>query len=126
MYRILIVEDSKSMRELIYELLISELPFDANIEVVEDGQQACNLLSDFLPDLVITDLNMPVMSGHELIDFIRREHTTSIIAISSADGQAGEGGMTALDLAKQVGADFTIPKNKLIYELPSLVESIFL
>ena len=64
----LIVDDSISMRQMVAFTMK-----EAGFEVVEgsDGQDACQRLRGQRVDLVITDLNMPVMDGITLIRRLR-------------------------------------------------------
>jgi CheY-like chemotaxis protein len=61
--RILVVDDSADMRDVLQEVLGR-----AGYEVVgaSSGQRALTLMRDGIPDLVITDLLMPEMSGFAL------------------------------------------------------------
>ncbi len=61
----LIVDDSKVIR-MVARKILQELTFTT--AEAEDGQQALNYCMSSLPDAVLLDWNMPVMSG---IDFLR-------------------------------------------------------
>ena len=68
-YRIRIIDDSATMRQMVGHTLR-----EAGFEVVEaeDGQKALDLLTSAGRfDLVITDLNMPVIDGFSLIERLR-------------------------------------------------------
>ncbi|MGD9637537.1 MAG: response regulator [Alphaproteobacteria bacterium] len=69
---ILCVEDEKELREDIAEELRSE-----GYEVVEaaNGEEAMQKLSQEAPDLIISDINMPIMNGYELIAKVRAENS---------------------------------------------------
>lgn len=70
--RALIVDDSRAMRSILGRML-SELGFE--IREAKDGQDALAQLKDWgMPDLVLVDWNMPVMSGIEFIQAVRAEH----------------------------------------------------
>jgi CheY-like chemotaxis protein len=75
---ILIVDDESNMRFLIRMTLES-----AGYEVVEAAHGAAGLerAKDSRPDLVVTDLMMPVMSGRELIQRLRADPETASIPI---------------------------------------------
>lgn len=66
--KILIVDDSASMRQMVNFTLSEE-----GYEVVEaeNGREALDSMKGVAPELVITDINMPVMDGIELIKQIR-------------------------------------------------------
>ena len=66
--RILVVDDDEATRELLRDYL-GDAGYDVVVAV--DGRQACRALSTFHVDLVVTDLEMPVMDGLELIRWVR-------------------------------------------------------
>ena len=66
--RILAVDDSLTMREMLRQTL-TEAGFD--VVLAEDGLDALDRLPGADPDLVLTDLNMPRMDGFGLIGAIR-------------------------------------------------------
>lgn len=74
---LLIVEDDSEMRGLLYDLLKPHF----NCVVAENGEQGFTAILEYIPDLVITDLMMPKMSGFELADKIRMNELTSHIPI---------------------------------------------
>ena len=72
MARILCVEDEEDLRQDIVEELE-----DAGYEVMEagNGQQALEQILIDAPDLVVSDITMPVMDGYELVKRLRTEHS---------------------------------------------------
>jgi len=68
--KVLIVDDSVSMRQMVAFTLR-----EGGFEVIEaeHGQDALNKLKTATVDLVITDLNMPVMDGITLIQNLRQQ-----------------------------------------------------
>jgi CheY-like chemotaxis protein len=76
--KILVVDDESNMRFLIRIVLESD-----GYEVVEahHGADALERVKEVRPDLVVTDLMMPVMNGRELIDRLRSDTETSTIPI---------------------------------------------
>lgn len=73
--RILLVEDNPADARLLQEAF-SELRFDVDLDVVRDGEQALARLRRpaRLPDVVLLDLNLPVMDGREVLAAIRSDH----------------------------------------------------
>ena len=69
MTKILAVDDSASMRQMVVFTLES-----AGYDVVEavDGQQALDVAKNESFDLVLSDINMPVMNGIELVKQLRQ------------------------------------------------------
>ncbi len=74
---ILIVEDNKELREYIRSLLWGQF----NIEEAENGKIAQEIAIQQTPDLVITDVMMPVMDGISLCKALRVNIVTSHIPI---------------------------------------------
>ena len=72
MQKILAVEDSASMRRLV-SMVLEEAGFD--VVLAEDGQEALDYAKEngsYVPDLVLTDINMPNVNGFELIEGLRQ------------------------------------------------------
>lgn len=70
-HRILIIDDSKAMREMIARTLsMSNVAID-EVRQAENGRQALELLRQALPDIAILDLNMPEMDGEEFLAEVR-------------------------------------------------------
>jgi CheY-like chemotaxis protein len=88
--RVLIADDDPTTRVLIKSLLERE-----NFQVVEarNGDEAVTLAIRERPDLVLLDLNMPVMDGYEAIHHLRHNETLKglpIIVLTAEDGQTIE------------------------------------
>lgn len=78
--RLLVVDDEPAIREVTSALLAAE---GYDVSTAEDGLEAVGHLVDPLPDLVISDLRMPNMSGFELLKFVRdRFPHVPVIAMS--------------------------------------------
>jgi PAS domain S-box-containing protein len=67
---ILIVEDDKGAIEFLFRLVAKRYP-DYLIHLAENGQQGMDLFKKQRPDLVITDIDMPVMDGIEMAGKIK-------------------------------------------------------
>jgi two-component system, chemotaxis family, chemotaxis protein CheY len=67
MATILIVDDTENIRSLLSDLLSA----DHNILEASNGQEGLMVYEKYKPDLVITDLSMPIMSGIEMVRRIR-------------------------------------------------------
>jgi len=83
-HQILVVEDEPSMREVVAALLMSA---GYEVAAAEDGFGALLQLRSMLPDVVVSDLNMPRMSGYELLSVIRRRFPQIITVAMSGDYQ---------------------------------------
>jgi two-component system chemotaxis response regulator CheY len=67
-YNILLVDDSKTIRSILTKTLsLTPLPINKIFEA-GNGQEALDCLHGNWIDLVLTDLNMPVMTGIELVN----------------------------------------------------------
>lgn len=65
-YKIIVVEDEILLQEnLIKKINQAAMGFQV-VAAAEDGETALNLIEKHLPDLVITDIKMPIMDGLEL------------------------------------------------------------
>ncbi|MGC2109704.1 MAG: response regulator [Candidatus Korobacteraceae bacterium] len=82
--RILVVDDEPSIRESLGMLLMS-VGYD--VAMAENGVSAVAQLNEMVPDLIVTDINMPQMSGIELISHIRSQYPAISIVAMSGDYQ---------------------------------------
>jgi two-component system chemotaxis response regulator CheY len=69
MAEVLIVDDSKSMRQMVNFTLSRDSKY--NVTEAEDGAQALTVATSQKFDLIITDMNMPVMNGIEFVRSLR-------------------------------------------------------
>lgn len=67
---VLIVDDSKFFRELVADVL---KPLQLHFLMAGDGDEALRIIRQKRPALVILDLNLPGMSGYELIRQVRTD-----------------------------------------------------
>ncbi len=113
---ILIAEDSATQAVQIRALLESA---GHSVQVADDGEQATDLLEDQLPDVIVTDLNMPEMDGLELVAYVREHHSEIPVVVMTADGSED----TAV-LALKKGAASYLPKRHLAESLNETVAEI--
>ena len=101
-YRILIVDDDAVFRGIAEQILPAH---GYEVRCTEDGFDALNSLRTALPDLIIADLNMPRMSGFELLSVVRRRFPQiPVIALS--------GEFTGPELPPGVIADVFLEKGR--------------
>lgn len=83
--KILIVEDDKIMSDNLCALL---KPEGYEVDVAHDGIDALKMIIDKQPNLIITDIMMPNLSGLELLNIYKGQlfQETPVIVISSMDG----------------------------------------
>ena len=80
MARVLVIDDDEEIRVLVKHMLVGE---GHEVEEARDGAEGLQLFGKRPPDLVLTDINMPGLDGHEVITAIRVLHAdVPIIAIS--------------------------------------------
>jgi two-component system chemotaxis response regulator CheY len=104
-YKILIIEDSPTMRQLIAFAL--KRLHGVRIVEAHDGVDGLKKLSAEKFDLILTDINMPVMDGLKLVSLVRSDanyRTTPIVVITT------EGAQEDRDRALSLGANDYITK----------------
>jgi CheY-like chemotaxis protein len=67
--QVLVVDDDPSVRDSVARLLTSA---GYDVAAAEDGLEALLQLNKVVPDVVVSDLNMPRMSGFDLLSVVRR------------------------------------------------------
>ena len=98
--RVLVVEDEPDVSKLIEHSLARGGQFD--IRVVHSGHDALNAVAEQVPQLVILDLNLPVLSGIEVCRILRQRPATAGIPIMMLTARADE---NARVMGLEVGAD---------------------
>src|SRR6516165_8693708 len=100
--RVLVIDDEPPIRKL---LRVGLSAHGYQMLEASNAKMALELLSEQKPDLVILDLGLPDMKGHELLQTIRAQNdSVPIVVLSSRDDEAGK--VQALDL----GADDYVTK----------------
>lgn len=100
---ILIAEDNDDMRSFISEYLVT------NYQILEapNGEKALEIAHEKIPDVIISDIMMPVMNGYELCHKIKTDDRTShipvILLTAKASGESAEKGF-------ELGADYYVTK----------------
>ena len=100
---VLVVDDSGVMRSMIVKTLrLSGLQL-GEIHQAKNGQEGIDALNEHWIDLVIVDINMPVMNGEEMIDRMREDSTfndTPVLVVST------EGSEKRVERLREKGALF--------------------
>jgi two-component system, OmpR family, KDP operon response regulator KdpE len=76
---ILVVDDEPQITRVLKTTLSSQ---GYGVRTASDGDEAVQLMKDWTPDLVITDLRMPNMTGLDLCRYVRARSRTPIIVLS--------------------------------------------
>ncbi|APG27306.1 histidine kinase [Syntrophotalea acetylenivorans] len=93
MNRIVIADDSATARMFIRRCLEIVGLGEATLVEAEHGREALSLLKEEDADLLLTDLNMPVMDGATLLKWVKsspRLHDLPVLVITSAGNPAKE------------------------------------
>ncbi|MBL8162776.1 MAG: response regulator [Anaerolineae bacterium] len=102
--RILIVEDDSDVGK-VFKLALQHAGF--NITVLENATSALGHFSQQLPDLLITDLMLPDMSGVELIRFLRKQPGGEHVPVLVCSGAVGG---YQMNQAKELGVEYFLTK----------------
>ena len=118
--KILVVDDFQTMRRIIRNYL-RQLGFN-NVEEAEDGDVALEKLNETQIDFVITDWNMPKMTGIDLLKKIRAENNFKNIPVLIITAEAEKENVVQ---AAQAGVNDYIVKPFTPEVLQSKIEKIF-
>lgn len=78
--KILVVDDDENIREVLSDLLLLE---GYEVLLAEEGEQALSIFEENLPDIIITDLGIPGLSGWEVAKRIKsKDPSRKVIVIS--------------------------------------------
>jgi len=85
---VLLVDDNVDAREIIASFLLHH---GAHVTAAESGAEALGLMEAVRPDVIVSDISMPGMTGHEFLQRVRTlpgeaEHPTPAIALTILDG----------------------------------------
>ncbi len=82
--RLMIIEDEPRLRESSAQLLARE---NREIITCENGAEALARLAEQDVDVVLLDLNLPDMSGIEVLNQLRKIPSSAVVIVVSADNQ---------------------------------------
>lgn len=83
MYSIMIVDDDTVFRTRMKTIIDWEKAGYAIVAEARNGKEAIQKIEDYEPDIIITDISMPIINGVELIDYVTKfKKDISIIALS--------------------------------------------
>ena len=120
-YNILIVDDSKTIRFVIKKTLdIADVPV-GDLYEVENGKEVLDVMNSNWIDLIFADINMPVMTGIEMIKKMSEDNTldkTPVIIVST------EGSKTRIDDLLELGVRAYLRKPINPEELRNIVKEV--
>lgn len=102
--RILVVEDNDLNRKLFCDVLKSQ---GFAVEPVADGHDALDRARSFVPNLIIMDIQLPNVSGLELIEAAKADPVLRAIPVLAVTAYAGKGDE---DRIRDAGADGYLAK----------------
>lgn len=119
-YTILVAEDQQHVRSLIeYKLRNSGFV----VVSVEDGNAALQKAEEIIPDLVLLDVMMPLMTGFEVLGALKKNQKTKDIPILMVTAQSKEDEVLK---GLELGADDYITKPFSPNELVARVKTVLL
>lgn len=121
MTKILLVEDDKSLQEIYGVRLGSE---GYNVLIAGDGEEALNIALNEKPDLILSDVMMPKISGFDMLDILRstpgiKDTKVIIMTALSSDDQRERGeklGANVYLVKSQVGIEDVVQAVKKLLE----------
>jgi two-component system alkaline phosphatase synthesis response regulator PhoP len=117
--RILIVEDERDVAGLIKHAV--ERGGDAEAEIVDSGDTALKAVAESPPDLVVLDLNLPVLDGVEVCRILRSRSDTKQVPIIILTARTTEDDRVS---GLELGADDYITKPFSLRELTARVRAV--
>lgn len=119
MIRILIADDHKMVREGLRRIL----EFDGEIQVIDEadnGEECIKKIRSSKPDIVLLDINMPVMNGIEALQDIRKKKLKTKVIILTVHNE-----IEYLLRAVDIGIDGYVLKDSDAHELIKAVTSVY-
>ncbi|MBZ5520811.1 MAG: response regulator [Acidobacteriia bacterium] len=86
--KVLVVEDNVASRELLVEILGS---LKCEIRAASDGAAALEILRTFRPDVILMDIQLPLMDGVSVLQTIRRNPELQGVRILAVTAYAMQG-----------------------------------
>jgi len=117
--RVLIVEDEQDIAGLIKHTL--ERGAEAEAEIVSSGDAALKAVTEQPPDLIILDLNLPVLSGQDVCRILRSRSDARHVPIIMLTARTGEDDRVA---GLELGADDYVTKPFSLRELTARVRAV--
>jgi CheY-like chemotaxis protein len=85
--KVLSVDDSKTIRMIVKKAF---KPYDCEVIEAENGQEGLALAGKELPDLIVLDITMPVMTGVEMLEKLKTEPSLRSIPVIMLTAESGK------------------------------------
>lgn len=115
---ILLIEDKPNLVDALQSLL--EL-YDYTVIVAPNGEEGMRMARQYLPDLVISDIYMPVLNGYELLELFKQDAVLNRIPVIMLTAKTE---IEEIDLALQKGADGYVTKPFLFRNLHAVIKRL--
>ena len=116
--KVLVVEDNELNLKLFCDLLRAH---DYTAEPVRDGREAVDRAQQFAPDLIIMDIQLPYVSGLELIETMKADEALRLIPIMAVTAYAAKGDEERIRAA---GAEAYVSKPISVVRFVEAVEAL--
>lgn len=113
---ILVVDDNRTF-SLYLAILLKRMGF--NVTTAENGMEALQLIKMSLPDLVVMDVNMPVLNGLETLASIRADESICKVPVFMVSAETDE---EIIRRCEKAGSDGFLPKPVPMNELHELMQ----
>jgi CheY-like chemotaxis protein/anti-sigma regulatory factor (Ser/Thr protein kinase) len=117
MATLLVVDDSAMDRRLVGGIL-DKNP-DWNVIYAVNGKEALTEIENHIPDLVLTDMQMPEMNGLQLVTAVKEDYPLIPVVLMTAQGSEE----IAVQALRQGAASY-VPKRRLSQDLREIVERV--
>jgi two-component system, chemotaxis family, chemotaxis protein CheY len=117
--KVLIVDDSRAMRMIVKRTLRQAGYGSATVNEASNGKEALESIQADRPDLVLTDWNMPEMTGIELLQELKARSMYVRVGVVTSQGTA-----EMRRQAKDAGAVFLLAKPFTTEDLKAAVEPV--
>ncbi len=115
---ILLVEDSRELA-VVYEAYLNKQSY--GLTIAENGKDALKNITESLPQVILLDLQLPDMSGMEILEYINHHHLPVLVIVITAHGTVD----TAVDAMRCGAFDFItkpIDAERLIVTVRNAIE----
>jgi DNA-binding NarL/FixJ family response regulator len=116
--RVLIVDDNNEYRKLLRRILEEQQDLMLVAEA-PDGEEGVRLAQQFMPDVILMDIDMPGTNGLQATRRIKENLAgATVLLLSALDSEA------CRERAAECGADTYLPKTTSIFEILSVIRRV--